>query len=311
MEDAVVLGLDFGGTKIAAAVATADGTRLGEGTIATDPALGARPNLARGIALAKRLAGGRTLAAIGVSTFGIPGKDGIGLATAIPGWDELALGEEISAALDCDEIRLATDVKAAATAEVNSGALAGHDPAIYLNLGTGLALAIVSGGRVVAGANGAAGEIGYSLLRQVEVGHDQHVVLEEVVSGIAIAAAAKERTGLELSAEQVFAREADDRRLSELIDEVVRELAFHLVNLTVLINPSRVAVGGGMVGSWSRWEGPLRRALDVAVPFPPELVVGAYPFDAALIGAESLAVEAVRSRGFTEVMQTAAEPASS
>ena len=43
------------------------------------------------------------------------------------------------------------------------GALAGYDPALYLNLGTGLAAAIVTGGQVLSGGNGAAGEIGYSL----------------------------------------------------------------------------------------------------------------------------------------------------
>ena len=311
MEDTIVLGLDFGGTKIAGAIAGVDGGRLGEGTIATDPALGARPNLLRGIALAQRLVDGRPLAAIGVSTFGIPEKHSVGLAPAIPGWEGLALGDEVSTALGCDAVRLVTDVKAAATAEVSAGALAGHDPAIYLNLGTGLAMAIVCDGKVVTGANGAAGEIGYSLLRPVEVGHGQHQVLEQVVSGIAIAAAARERTGRELSAADVFANENGDRRLAGLIDEVVRDLAFHLVNLAVAINPSRIAVGGGIVRSWDRLEAPLRSALESAVPFPPELVLGAFPFDAALVGAVSLAVEAARSRELTKAMQTAAEATSS
>ena len=62
-------------------------------------------------------------------------------------------------------VTMATDVKAAALAEARWGALAGVDPGVYLNLGTGLAAAIVAGGRVLAGANGAAGEIGYNLRR--------------------------------------------------------------------------------------------------------------------------------------------------
>jgi glucokinase len=59
----------------------------------------------------------------------------------------------------------------------------------------------------------------------------------------------------------------------------------------VALNPARVAVGGGIVRSWSRVEPQLRRALTAFVPFPPELVPGAYPFDAALVGAIALAVE--------------------
>ena len=48
-------------------------------------------------------------------------------------------------------------------AELRWGSLRGADPAILLILGTGLAAAIVVGGEVLHGANGAAGEIGYSL----------------------------------------------------------------------------------------------------------------------------------------------------
>ena len=67
-------------------------------------------------------------------------------------------------------MRVATDVKAAATAEARWGALAGYDPAIYLNLGTGLGAAIVVDGRVVKGAHGASGEIGYNLVDAGDVG---------------------------------------------------------------------------------------------------------------------------------------------
>ena len=109
----------------------------------------------------------------------------------------------------------------------------------------------------------------------------------------------------------MFADETGDPRLSELIDEFIRELGFHLVNLTVAINPSRIAVGGGIVRSWKRLEAPLRRALDGGAPFPPEFVLGVFPFDAALVGAVSLAVEAAESRGFPDAIQTAAEATSS
>lgn len=292
-----MLGLDFGGSKIAVAVAAADGRRLGQATVATDPSLGARRNLDRGVEAARILlreaVGGAELAAIGACTFGIPTSRGIGLAPAIAGWEELALGDELAAAFGCRTIRLATDVKAAAAAEASTGALAGHDPAVYLNLGTGLATAIVFGGRVVAGADGAAGEIGYNLVRPSDLNGSAHTVLEEVVSGTALSSAAARRTGAELTAADVFARASADPRLAALVDDFVRELSFHLVNLVVAINPSRVAVGGGMVRSWERLEAPLRRALEAGVPFPPDLVVGAFPYDAALVGAIALAIEAV------------------
>lgn len=294
----VVLGLDFGGSKIATAVADLAGRRLGTSTVQTDAALGARRNLGRGVGAATALladvAPDGDLVAVGACTFGIPAKHEIRLATAIPGWSDLSLGLELSEAFGTGAVCLATDVKAAAKAEATSGALAGHDPAIYLNLGTGLALAIICDGKVIAGANGAAGEIGYCLRQPADVERSRadRAVLEEVVSGMAVSATAVRLTGQELSAADVFAAEDEDPRLFGALDDFVRELSFQLVNIAVALDPSRIAVGGGMTRSWARLEGPLQAALRANVPYPPELVLGAYPFDAALVGAIALATEA-------------------
>ena len=173
----------------------------------------------------------------------------------------------------------------------------GHDPAIYVNLGTGLAVAIVCGGQVVSGANGAAGEIGYNLRQLSDLGSTERVVLEEVVSGMGLSAAGERTTGRAMTAAEVFAGEATDPRLGEVMERFVRELGFHLANLAVALDPSRIAVGGGMVRSWQRLEPSLRRALETAVPFPPGLVVGAYPFDAPLVGALNLALAAAGRSG--------------
>jgi glucokinase len=66
----------------------------------------------------------------------------------------------------------------------------------------------------------------------------------------------------------------------------------HLVNLAIAIDPIRIVVAGGLVGSWDRIEPGLRRALDAAVPFPPELTVARFPSDAPLVGALALGVQA-------------------
>src|SRR5216683_1015728 len=154
MKATVLLGIDFGGTKIAAAVADPRGRRLDSVTLDSAGELGARAAFGRGVTAARDLlaaAGDPYLAAVGVSTFGIPFDDRVELAPAIEGWDRLALGRELRAAFRGAEIAMATDAKAAARAEAAWGALAGCDPAVYLNLGTGLSAAIVIGGRVVLG----------------------------------------------------------------------------------------------------------------------------------------------------------------
>jgi glucokinase len=298
----VVLGLDYGGTKIAAAVADLAGNRLASTTTDSGGALGAQASFARGIQVGRDLlaaaAPGSEPVAVGVSTFGIPFDDRVELAPAIDGWGQLAMGRELRAAFPQSQIRMATDAKAAAQAEVRWGVLADRDPAVYLNLGTGLAAALVIGGRVVSGINGAAGEIGYNLRSAADLGLplDRRVMLEQIVSGQALAkrAAGREGAGGSLTAADVFAAAASDRELTGLVDDFVDELAFHLVNLAILVNPARIAVGGGIVRSWARIRPRLQQALRAGTPFPPELVVAHFPYDAPLLGAVAIAVDAAQ-----------------
>jgi len=245
------------------------------------------------------------LAAVGVSTFGIPFDDRVELAPSIPGWDVLPLGDELRRAFPGAHVRMATDAKAAARAEATWGALAGCDPAIYLNLGTGLSAALVIAGQVLVGRNGASGEIGYNLRAVGDVGLDldNRVPLEWMVSARALAKRATAAAGSqrELTAAEAFEASVGDAALTGVIDDFVAELSFHLVNLAISIDPVRIAVGGGMTGSWERLRPGLERALQAGVPFPPELVLADFNFDAPLIGAVALAVEAAQGRPSTAV----------
>jgi predicted NBD/HSP70 family sugar kinase len=300
VHEPVVLGMDFGGTKIAAAVGDAAGERLGSVTIHNRPGDGAQATLERGIAAARALlddaAPGRPLVAVGACTFGIPSDDGVQLAPTIPGWSEVRFGRELRRAFNGAQIVLATDVKAAAQAEAQWGALVDCDPGIYLNLGTGLAVAVVANGAVLSGRNGAAGEIGYNLRSVADVGRaaTERTPLEEAVSGKALELAALELVPSGSSAADVFARADDDPRAAALLAGFVAELAFHLVNLTIAVDPARIVVGGGLARSWSRLGPGLRAALEAAVPFPPELVLAEFPFDAPLLGALALSTAAAR-----------------
>ena len=343
----VVLGLDFGGTKIAVAVCDVQGNRLASATVSTaspgaariaegadaaDPAVTADPSVAnpsaanpgaaspgtedspdgqdlaqvvfhRAIRAARGLlttaAPDSELVAVGASTFGIPHEDKVELAPAIDGWENLALGRELRAAFPDAIIRMATDAKAAAAAEVRWGALHDCDPGMYLNLGTGLSAAIVAGGEVIVGSNGAAGEFGYNLRNVADVGLElsQRTMLEEMVSGLALARRASGQPGRPpgVTAADVFKAGTGDPAFSRLVDDFAAELAFHLVNLAILVNPVRIAVGGGLVRSWDRIAPRLESALQAGPPFPPELVVGRFPYDAPLLGAVALAIDAATS----------------
>lgn len=292
----VVLGLDFGGTKIALAVGDLSGRRL-RGTVidSRDGSGDAAEALARSLAAAQELlAPGEELVGVGAATLGIPYDDRVELAPTFPGWGELPFGRLVRDAFPGVPVRLATDVKAAAEAELRWGALAGCDPALYINLGTGLAVAIVAGGAVITGAHGASGEIGYNLrsATDVYVGGDGRTILEHVVSGQALETTGSARLGRPVTAADVFTMARTQPEAAVLTDEFVRELAMHLANLAIAVDPARIVVGGGLVRSWDQLEPGLRRALDAAVPFPPELSVARFPTEAPLIGALALGVEA-------------------
>ncbi len=100
-----------------------------------------------------------------------------------------------------------------------------------------------------------------------------------------------------MTAADIFEAGRGDPELAELLTRFAAELAFHLVNLAIFLNPVRISVGGGMVRSWERLRPYLEQALTAGVPFPPELVVARFPFDAPLLGAVALAVDAADTSG--------------
>ena len=190
-----------------------------------------------------------------MSTFGIPFEDRVELAPAIGGWGELALGRELRAAFPGADIAMATDAKAAALAEARWGALAGCDPG---PLPEPRHRAVRRdrhrrpGGR--AARNGAAGEIGYNLRAVSDVGWPwpDRVPLEGMVSARALGQRAASAPADGTVAAEVVRGQRRRPGAGRLVSEFVAELAFHLVNLAICIDPVRIAVGGGMAGSWDR-----------------------------------------------------------
>lgn len=296
-----VLGMDFGGTKIAVAAATLGGDLLASERIDTDAPRGARQAVDRALLLAKQLigaaeaaTGGRCLGAGAVSP-GVVREDGIAFAPNVPGWESLALPGLLREGLGLDRVACTNDVKAAGVAEIRHGALAGADPALFLSLGTGIGAALFVGGHLVRGAHGAAGEIGYALRGVQDVGGaaSGRAPLEELAGGVGLSAGGERLLGRAVTAAQLFA--SDDPRAARFVDGALDELAVHVANLAIAFDPQRVAVGGGFLGSAGRILPALRRRLAEAVPFPPELVRAHFDQDSALRGAVFLALDEVKA----------------
>lgn len=288
----LVLGIDFGGTKIALATATTTGERLRTTRIETRAADGAEAVIRRTLDAARRLveAGPGRLRTAGVSTFGVVRGGRVRLAPNVPGWDDLPLPAILRDGLGVAALNVDNDVNAAATAELDWGALTGTDVGLYVNLGTGTGAALIVGGRVVPGVHGAAGEIGYLLREPGEPGYAHgHAPLEEYTSGSGLAA--RGTTLLRRSVTAVdLAASRDEPAVASLLDDAAATIGMTVANLATFLDPERVVVGGGMATAFLP---AIASAVTRAVPFPPQVSTGRFVDDAPLIGAIALAVEAL------------------
>lgn len=293
-----ILAIDFGGTKVALATADFAGHLLEQERIETHAELGALQVLERTFLAAHPLiartavrTGGQCRAA-GVISPGVILPDRILLVPNVPGWGELALLKQMRAGLGLNEIAINNDVKAAAAAEVRWGNLQGADPAIYLSLGTGIAVALVVDGRIVTGAHGASGEFGYNLRSVADTrgASDNYAPLEEYIGGKALGARGSQLLGRPLTAADLFA--SSDPRAQALIDETLAELALHMANMAIVLDPARIAIGGGWMGAGERILSVLKARFNSAVPFPPEVVSAKFVENASLVGAVALALSA-------------------
>jgi len=166
-----VIALDLGGTKLAAALVLSDGWKLGH----QSTPLGSRTGAAVGQLVVEEMNRVRQLArrrhitvkGAGVCVPGIvAGKAGRVWAPNIGGWDDYPLKAEIKAAVSDQSVRIAveSDRSASILGEVWQGAARDCRNAIFLAVGTGIGAGILADGRVLDGAQGSAGAIGWMAL---------------------------------------------------------------------------------------------------------------------------------------------------
>ena len=297
----LAIGIDFGGTKIEVALACADGTLLERERLETRAELGPRQALARTAAAVRRLKARARESRWGSVTGyaavapGIVHSDSILLTPNLPGWENLALASELQHLLDLDHApAVGNDVRAGALAELRFGALRGVDPGLYISLGTGIAAAVTVGGRVLAGANQAAGEIAYMDPGLAVPRHGSGLApLEEFVGGKGIGERASARLGEDVTAAEIFARAASgaDETARSIVRESLDVLVRSIANIAVLIDPELVVLGGGMMASSDAILPALREHLAASVPFPPRVVPAHFTRDASLHGAVALALD--------------------
>ena len=308
-----VLALDIGATKLAAGVGAPDGEVTRLATAPTNASEGAESVLARALELAQQvhqnaITAGDRIDAIGVSTMGYTHDDRVELATNVPGWTKLRIPEAVAKAFPDLPATIGNDVHVAAQAEMAWGSLKNVDDAIYLNLGSGISAGIVCGGRFLTGADGAAGEVGYTLFRgrpEPRMAADGIGPFEAYFGGAGAARRLAEQ-GLPASVAATVA-EADTNPIARaFIDELWTGIAVMIVNMCAVLNPSVVSLGGGYVRGDSGILERIQELTQQAAPIPPRIIRARFGGDASLRGAVAIALTKAATTAAATAATTAA-----
>jgi glucokinase len=308
------IGLDVGGTKIAAVRIRSDGEVAVRETLPT-PADDMEETLRSMIAAAQAV---RTsaVAVIGVGAAGLVER-GTGILTFAPNlaWRDVPISERVGRDLGLPTIT-DNDANAAAWGEYRFGAGRGYEDILLVTVGTGIGGGIVAGGRVFRGSHGFAAEIGHIIVEPggPVCGCGNHGCWEQVASGHAIARAGREavvdhpNSGIATLAGGdptnvtgrlvTQAAQGGDPVARGILAVVGTRLGEGIAGLVNVLDPAIVVVGGGAIAAGELMLATARTAFTDAVEAPehrPEVPIVAAELgnDAGAIGAAALALEEI------------------
>lgn len=200
------------------------------------------------------------VAGVGAGIAGFINPEGIVTMAANLGWRDVPVKAILEQKLN-KPVRADNDANVAALGEAWIGAGAGIEHSVCYTLGTGVGGGIISSGRLVRGFGGIAGELGHMViipdLEAVNCGCGKNGCLETVSSATGIARMAKdavergEHTSLALvpniTAKDVFdAAKTGDEASLRIVNRAALYIAKSMALLTIILNPQRFIVGGGV-----------------------------------------------------------------
>jgi glucokinase len=267
----VVLAADLGGTQFRVAIVEESGRLLDRHAIPTMGHLGPSAVLDRMADACRemlaRVPKRATVLGLGIAAPSpIDPKRGVVYqAPNIPGWVNIALRDEMADRLRIP-VLVGNDANFAALGEWRFGAGRGHGDLIFLTFSTGVGSGFVTGGRLLVGHYGLAGEAGHTVI-QVDgplCGCGKRGCLEAFASGTAIRREALQRRVdfpqstlhryADLSAADVEAEaQRGDPLALELMRDAGRYAGIGIATLVHIFDPDVVVVGGGVSHSGPHW----------------------------------------------------------
>jgi glucokinase len=263
-----VIGVDVGGTKIAAGLVDSEGRihnsiRKPTDTSSPDASIKSIASVVDTVIVQSGVER-KFIQGVGL---GIPGLVdpvlGIGIASVNLQWRDVPVKDQLEDLLDISCV-IENDVRAAAMGEACYGAGQGAKNLIYLSIGTGIACGIILEGKLYYGSNGVAGEIGHAMidLNGPLCKCGGYGCFEALAAGPAITTTAISKVQLyqdnlllelcekkveTITTEMVFeAADRGDPLAKETLDIIGSYIAFVLQFLILAYDPQLVVLGGGV-----------------------------------------------------------------
>ena len=258
-----VFGVDVGGTTVKMGYFDIEGNLIEKWEIPTrteDKGVNIIPDIAGSILvkLAQKDIDKKEVAGVGIGVPGPVKEDGTVLVAVNLGWDKRNTNEQLEDLLGIP-VTTANDANVAALGEMWRGGGQGYEDVVAVTLGTGVGGGVIIGGKVIAGSNGAGGEIGHIHLEDnesEECGCKGHGCLEQYASATGVVRLAKKKLADsskpsvlrddEVTAKAVWdAVKADDELAKEVANIYGEYLGKGLAAVAAVVNPQVFVMGGG------------------------------------------------------------------
>lgn len=308
------IGVDVGGTNVKIALVDAKGNITYSNTVPTRAEMGYEytiSNIKQAIydLMKETKTSKDTIGGIG---FGFPGQidcdNGVvRIAPNIPGWVDVPIARIIEQEFGI-KTRVDNDVRCAALGELNFGAGKGCHNLICITVGTGIGSGLIVNGKLVRGANNAAGEIGHIKLQIHDgpiCGCGDRGCMEAFACGPAIVAMAEEyilggksTKYRELAKDEITpyvvaeAAKQGDKVAQKIYETIGEYIGIGMAGVVNLLNPEKIVIGGGVADAGAILFDPIIAAIrDRAMPIQGshvEVVAAELGNSAGVIGASLL-----------------------
>lgn len=331
LSPACAIGVDIGGTKIAAGVVGLDGKVLQSASVRTPPGAGGEETSAIATRIIERLLEEHpAVRAIGVGAAGMvdwpsghirwapnnayrdfPLRELLGMATGLP-------------------VVVDNDANVAAWAEARLGVGKSCSDLAVLTVGTGIGAGLVLGGKLYRGSTGIGGEFGHLIVNPLgaECGCGSVGCLEAMASGTALgrlgrAAVRRDPTGAlatiaggpaNINGETVFdAARKKEPVACALFDKIGYWLGVGIASLVNLLDLQLVVIGGGLSATGELLLRPARLSFAEFVFSPthrelPQIVTAQLGAEAGMVGAAILALGTAATATTTEPTEVRTSP---